>query len=79
MHFLAYPFIPAAGAAGGASRVQLPAVGRSAFGSIALGDVKGLPVTAVATSPRWPHAGPARDRAHHRAQCWAACRSKANF
>lgn len=77
MHFLAYPFPPAAAAAGVVSRVQLPAVGRSACGPIELGSVKKPPVAPAADGRR--AANLAQHRAQHRAHCRAACRAKANF
>ena len=79
MNFLAYSIPPAAGAAGVTSRVQLPAAGRSAFAAIDLCAVKGLSFAAATTGREQPRNGALRQRLQHRAQCRAACLSKANF
>ncbi|WP_201978059.1 hypothetical protein [Hymenobacter rubidus] len=79
MNFLAYPLQPAAGAAGVSSRVQLPAVGRSAFSAIDLTNVKGRAFGAASVGRDPLRGGVMHQRSQHRAQCRAACMSKANF
>ena len=77
MIFRANSLQPVADATGVASRVQLPAVGRTA---ISLFDVarRALPATHPALrNQQRGHLG--RQQAQHRAQCRANCMSKANF
>ena len=79
MNLLAFSLQPAASAAGVISRVQLPAVGRSAFAAVDLRSVQGRPFPSATDERTRPHAGLMQHRAQHRAQCRAACMSKANF
>ena len=79
MNLLAYPIQPAAGAAGVTSRVQLPAAGRSAFAAIDLRSLNGRPFAAAPMGRDSLRGGVLHQRSQHRAQCRAACMSKANF
>ena len=77
MHFLALSSHPAAGAAGIASRVQLPAAGGVALFDPQL--ASGRPLPAPTAERAVPRGNLPLYRAQHRAQCRAACLSKANF
>ena len=79
MNFLAFLPQPAAGAAGVIPRVQLPAAGRSAFAAMDLRLGKGRPLAAAPVGRDQPRGGLVHQRSQHRAQCRAACMSKANF
>ena len=79
MNFLAFPTQPAAGAAGVTSRVQLPAVGHSAFAPLFLSSGKSRAVGSVVGDRDQPRGSLMYQRAQHRAQCRANCMSKANF
>ncbi len=74
MNFLALPLQPAAGAAGVASRVRLPAVGPAALNFSVLPNGPARPA-AVPARPR-PHASLAQHRAQDRAQCRSFCLNK---
>ena len=78
MVFLAFAIQPAAGAAVGTSRVQLPVAGRSAFASSDIGRVNAL-LPAAAADRDQPRGALAGRRTQYRAQCRANCMTKANF
>lgn len=78
MNFLAFPFPPAAGAAGSASRVRLPPAGHAGFVFPELSG-KARPAVLAAAVQGCSHGAHAQHRSQHRAQCRAACMSKANF
>ena len=79
MNFLISPFQPAVGAAGIMARVQLPTAGRLGISHPAIRNGRALPSTVLLDSRAHQRDGMALQRAQHRAQCRAACMSKANF
>ena len=79
MNFLISPFQPVVGAAGIMFRVQLPTASRIGIFHPAIRSGRALLSTAPLDSRDHQRDGMALQRAQHRAQCRAACMSKANF
>ena len=78
MNFRVNSLQPVAGATGLISRVQLPQVGRVAVSVFEQGSLRALPGASPARSAQHRREL-APQRGQHRAQCRAACMSKASF
>ena len=79
MNFLISPLQPVVGTAGIMFRVQLPTASRIGIFHPAIRSDRALLSTAPLDSRDHQRDGMALQRAQHRAQCRAACMSKANF
>lgn len=79
MNFLINSFQPVVGVVGIAPRVQLPTASRIGILHPSIRSGRALPSTAPLDSRDHQRDAMALQRTQHRAQCRAACMSKANF
>ncbi|GAB3581962.1 hypothetical protein [Hymenobacter daeguensis] len=79
MNFRVNSLQPVAAAAGVSSRVQLPAAGQVVIKLPGIVGRRTMPQMAAHASRQQPRGHMGQYRSRHRAECRAACMSKANF